>query len=214
MVSYAYVFANNMISTVFFVAILIVSVIIHEVAHGVAADMLGDPTARMAGRLTLNPLVHIDPVGSIIVPLVLSLLPGGILVGWAKPVPYNPYNLSAKRFGPALVAGAGPAVNILLALLTALALRVAPQFGFIFSPATVSFLATIVLLNIVLAFFNLMPVPPLDGSRILSAILPYHYRGFADALEQYWFILILVAVLLWSQIAGLAFALTRLLVGL
>jgi len=202
-----------MLETLFLIAILIISVIIHEVAHGVAANMLGDPTARMAGRLTLNPLPHIDPVGSILVPLVLSLLPGGLIIGWAKPVPYNPYNLRAKRWGPALVAVAGPAVNILLAVLTAFALRSIPLLGITLTTATSSLLISIVFLNVILAFFNLIPIPPLDGSRILSALLPYRYRYIIDGLERYGLFLIIFALLIWGQIAGIAFTLTSLLVG-
>ena len=202
-----------MFETLFLIAILVISVIIHEVAHGVVANMLGDPTARMAGRLTLEPLPHIDPIGSLAVPLILSLLPGGLIIGWAKPVPYNPYNLRAKRWGPALVAGAGPAVNIFLAVLTALTLRGAAFVGFFLNPATVSFLSSIVLVNLILAFFNLMPVPPLDGSRILAALLPYRYRSLADTFEQYWFLFLIAAIFLWGQIAGFVFTLTSLLVG-
>ncbi len=202
-----------MIETLFLIAILVVSVIIHEVAHGVVANFLGDPTARMAGRLTLNPIPHIDPIGSIFVPLALSLLPGGLIIGWAKPVPYNPYNLRAKRWGPALVAGAGPLVNIVLALLTALALRGAFAFGFSLSPVAASFLSSIVLINLILAFFNLLPVPPLDGSRILTALLPYRYRYLMDSLERYGLFLIIIALLLWGQIASFVFTLTMLLVG-
>lgn len=202
-----------MLETLFLIAILIISVIIHEVAHGVVANMLGDPTARLAGRLTLNPLPHIDPIGSILVPLVLSLLPGGLIIGWAKPVPYNPYNLRAKRWGPALVAIAGPTVNILLAVLTALVLRSAPLIGLTLTGATSSLLVSIVFLNLILAFFNLIPIPPLDGSRILSALLPYRYRYIIDSLERYGLFLIIFALLIWGQIAGLVFMLTSLLVG-
>lgn len=202
-----------MLETFFLIAILVISVIIHEVAHGVAANLLGDPTARMAGRLTLNPIPHIDPIGSIFVPLILSLLPGGIIIGWAKPVPYNPYNLRAKRWGPALVAGAGPVVNIILALLTTLALRGSFALGLSLSAATLSFLSSIVLINLILAFFNLIPIPPLDGSRILTALLPYRYRYIMDGLERYGLFLIIVALLLWGQIASLVFTLTAFLVG-
>lgn len=202
-----------MLETLFLIAILVISVIIHEVAHGVAANLLGDPTARMAGRLTLNPIPHIDPIGSIFVPLILSLLPGGIIIGWAKPVPYNPYNLRAKRWGPALVAGAGPAVNIVLALLTAFVLRGSFALGLSLSVAALSFLSSIVLINLILAFFNLIPIPPLDGSRILTALLPYRYRYIMDGLERYGLFLIIVALLLWGQIASLVFTLTAFLVG-
>ncbi|HPI24743.1 MAG TPA: site-2 protease family protein, partial [Candidatus Paceibacterota bacterium] len=103
--------------TIFSIIVLVMSVVIHEVSHGYMAYVLGDPTAKLAGRLTLNPIAHIDPFGSIILPLLLSLLPGGIVFGWAKPVPYNPYNLQAGKWGPAYVAAAGPASNILLAVI-------------------------------------------------------------------------------------------------
>ena len=110
------------IGFIFSLAILVVSVMVHEIAHGWTAFILGDPTAKLAGRLTLNPIPHIDPVGSIIVPLVLSLLPGGIVFGWAKPVPYNPYNLKVKN-GPAYVALAGPASNFIIAIIFSLLIR-------------------------------------------------------------------------------------------
>ena len=96
------------ISIIFSIIVLIMSVVIHEVSHGAMAGLLGDPTARLAGRLTLNPLKHLDPIGSVILPLVMALIPGGIIFGWAKPVPYNPYNLRAGKWGPGVVAAAGP----------------------------------------------------------------------------------------------------------
>src|SRR3989344_7390564 len=107
---------QSVIGFIFQVAILVMSVVIHEVSHGFMAYALGDSTAKYAGRLTLNPLPHIDPFGSIILPCVLSLLPGGIIFGYAKPVPYNPYNLRNQKWGPALVAGVGPCANLLVAL--------------------------------------------------------------------------------------------------
>lgn len=160
-----------------FLLVLIFSIIVHEVAHGYVADKLGDPTARYAGRLTLNPLPHIDLLGSIILPLLSVLAPGGFIFGWAKPVPYNPYNLrKAPHIGEALVAGAGPFTNVLLALLFALIARFSPDATL----ATVAFMG--VLSNLWLAFLNMVPVPPLDGSKVLSAILP---RELARGYDQW-----------------------------
>ena len=114
---------------IFQILILIISVVIHEVSHGYVAQMMGDPTARLQGRLTLNPLKHLDPLGSVIIPGILLLSGSGFLIGWAKPVPYNPYNLSNQKWGEALVAGAGPAVNILLAVIFAIVIRVGMGAG-------------------------------------------------------------------------------------
>ncbi len=148
--------------------ILIFSIILHEVAHGYAADRLGDPTARYAGRLTLNPISHIDVLGSIILPLLSIITPGNVLFGWAKPVPYNPYNLTrAPRWGEAIVAAAGPLTNFALALLFALLIRTSADGTFI----TICFMGVAV--NIWLAFLNLVPIPPLDGSKILPMFLPH-----------------------------------------
>lgn len=149
------------------IAILIFSVILHEVAHGYAANWLGDPTARLAGRLTLNPLPHIDLMGSIIIPAILVATGSPILFGYAKPVPYNPYNLRGKR-GEAIVAGAGAFANFAIALALGLIIRFFPA-----SPEFVSFLATGVYINIFLGIFNLIPIPPLDGSKVLGALLPH-----------------------------------------
>jgi Zn-dependent protease len=157
-------------SSLFNLAILIISIIVHEVSHGLAALWQGDHTAQYQGRLTLNPLKHIDPVGSIVVPLLCALLPGSLMFGWAKPVPYNPYNLKNGRTSEFLVAFAGPFSNILIALLGALALR---SFGMTLPDSTVSILSMTILINLVLALFNLVPLPPLDGSKILSNILPF-----------------------------------------
>lgn len=157
---------------VFALIILIFSVILHEVSHGYMANYLGDPTARLAGRLTLNPVPHIDPLGSVILPLFLlisqSVTNFPLLIGYAKPVPYNPDNLPGK-YDEALVAGAGPAVNIFLALFFGLLIRFG---GVSMSEATLSAFAVIVYINLLLALFNLIPLPPLDGSKILSVILP------------------------------------------
>jgi Zn-dependent protease len=179
------------ISFVFAIAVLVMSVVVHEVSHGWAAYILGDPTAKLAGRLTLNPIPHIDPLGSIVVPLILSILPGGIVFGWAKPVPYNPYNLKVKN-GPAYVALAGPASNFAIALIFGLIIR----FGWgaaLMGTSALPILSTIVLVNIMLGLFNLIPVPPLDGSTILFSFFPYQSR-FVEAFYRYQLIIILVII--------------------
>jgi Zn-dependent protease len=153
---------------VFTVAILVISVVLHEVSHGYMANYLGDPTARLLGRLTLNPLKHIDPIGSVALPFFLVISGSPLLIGYAKPVPYNPYNLPG-RYDEALVAGAGPAVNIALALIFAALIRL---FGSALDPALLSAFSTIVFINMLLALFNLLPIPPLDGSKILGVLLP------------------------------------------
>jgi len=150
------------------IAIVILSIIFHEVAHGYVANWLGDPTARLAGRLTLNPVPHIDPVGSILLPGILALSGTPFLVGWAKPVPYNPYNLRHGKWGEAAVAFAGPATNILIAIFFAMLLRL----GLLDSPALLSVGVLVIVANLVLAIINLIPIPPLDGSKILRALLP------------------------------------------
>lgn len=174
-------------TAILFIAILVVSVVLHEVSHGYAADKLGDPTARLQGRLTMNPIPHIDPIGSILVPALLAILPGSIVFGWAKPVPYNPHNI-ANRYGDAIVAAAGPASNFLLAGVAGLVLQltsitVASPFGMA--------LFGIIFINVLLAVFNLVPIPPLDGSKILFNFLPAKFNYIRDALEQYGFMILL-----------------------
>jgi Zn-dependent protease len=171
------------IEQIFFFIVLIPSIILHEIAHGHAANMLGDPTARLAGRLTLNPISHIDLFGSIILPILFILTPGNFILGWAKPVPYNPYNFQkGGRWGEFLVAGAGPATNVLLAAAFTLVAYLGAHIPFL-----VSFSFIVVYVNILLAFFNLIPIPPLDGSKILSALLPpplsFQYERFRKVLE-------------------------------
>jgi len=163
------------------VVILIFSVIVHEVAHGYAANALGDPTARLAGRLTLNPLPHLDPIGSIFLPALLVMSGSPILFGWAKPVPYNPYNLRNQRWGEALVAGAGSATNLALALIFGLMVR----FGSTLLPATaLSLAATIAFVNLFLGLFNLIPFPPLDGFTVLRGVFPWRLSGGLAHFER------------------------------
>lgn len=156
-----------MIDQIFIVIIIIFSAVIHEVMHGVAADYLGDKTARYAGRLTLNPIPHLDPFGSVILPLLLSLGNSPIFFGWAKPVPYNPYNLRPGRFSEAIVAGAGPFSNLVIALVLGIIIRLE-----VLPPEIASVVFLVVLVNVMLFLFNLIPVPPLDGSKVIEAFLP------------------------------------------
>src|SRR3989338_7909175 len=146
-------------SMLFFFVIMIPSAIIHEYAHGWTADQLGDPTARNAGRLTLNPVAHIDLFGTIILP-ILMLLSFGSAFGYAKPVPYNPYNLQNQKRDPVLIGLAGPVSNLILAIILSFVIRLMPinQFSFVLSIGVYA--------NILLAIFNLVPIPPLDGSKL------------------------------------------------
>lgn len=187
---------------------LILSIVLHEAAHGFMADRLGDPTARLQGRLTLNPLVHIDPIGSIVVPALLFLTNAGILFGWAKPVPYNPYNLRDQKWGEAKVAAAGPAVNLALALCFGLLIRFAAPLGL--APAFIELSSYIVYINILLAFFNLIPFPPLDGSKIIQPFLPVSlqlkYRSFVAAFERWGLIGTFLFIFIFINIFWVPFA--------
>lgn len=185
------------------------SVVIHEVSHGYAASYLGDQTAKYQGRLTLNPLKHLDFVGSFLVPSLAYFL-GGFIFGWAKPVPYNPYNLRPGRWSEAAVAVAGPASNITLALIFGLLLRVSISNN----PAFIQITSVIVFINILLAIFNLVPIPPLDGSKLLFAVFPdklHQIRGF---FEKYGFFLIIIFVFfLWQFISPVIVWLFSLITG-
>ncbi|MEK9180103.1 MAG: site-2 protease family protein [Patescibacteria group bacterium] len=155
---------------IFQLIILILSVVIHEVSHGYIAEYLGDQTARLAGRLTLNPLKHLDFFGSFLLPLILSLT-AGIVFGWAKPVPYNPRNLKDPVGGGAKIAVAGPISNLVIALVFGTFIRLFAVAGLLSSFLAMLF-GMIVFINILLAIFNLVPIPPLDGSKVLFAVLP------------------------------------------
>ena len=162
--------------------VLILSIIVHEVAHGYAANSLGDPTARLSGRLTLNPLPHIDLMGSIVIPALLIFTQSPILFGWAKPVPYNPYNLTNHRWGETLVALAGSATNILLAVIFGLIVRFGAATGL--DTTALSLAASIAFINLFLGLFNLIPFPPLDGFTALRSALPWNLSSGLLRLEQ------------------------------
>jgi len=172
------------LTAIFWIVALLYSIVIHEVSHGAVANSLGDPTAKNLGRLTLNPIKHLDMFGSFILPLISFFL-AGFIFGYAKPVPYNPLNLRDKKYGPAKVAIAGPASNITLAILFGLTLRFLPD---VFSTSLVpELLSTVVIINLFLAVFNLFPIPPLDGHWILMTFLPARLFCTNIALFYYWY---------------------------
>ena len=169
--------------------ILFVSLPFHEFSHALAAYRLGDSTAKYMGRLTLNPLAHLDPFGALLILLV------GF--GWAKPTPYNPYNVRGGKTGEVIIAVAGPISNLVLAIAAALPLRYIYATGMDVPEVVVSALSTFVMLNVILAVFNLIPIPPLDGSKLLYAAMnPQTERQWRPVLEQYGFIILFAALLL------------------
>jgi len=177
--------------TIFSLIVLLFSVILHEVAHGSMALRLGDSTAKYAGRLTLNPLKHIDHFGTIILPALLILMRSPFVIGWAKPVPINPYNLRDQKWGMLKVSLAGPLANFFLAVIFGLLIR------FVSLPeATSTLFSLIVIYNFVLALFNLIPLPPFDGSHILFAFLPPRFNSLKIFLHQYGLYILLALLFL------------------
>jgi Zn-dependent protease len=195
---------------IFWIAILILSVIIHEVSHGYAAYIQGDPTAYYQGRLSANPMKHLDFVGSFLVPLISYTL-GGFIIGWAKPVPYNPYNLKNHRWGEALVAIAGPFSNLLIAVIFGLIIRLGA------GSLPVSFIniaGIVVFINVLLAIFNLVPIPPLDGSKILFSLIPGKNYSVRVFLEKNALILIIIFIFfLWRYLLPVVTFLSYLITG-
>lgn len=203
----------------FYLFIMLYSVILHEISHGVVAMWLGDMTAKYAGRINLNPVNHVDPIGSIVVPLVM-MFTMNFAFGWARPVPYNPYNLRNQKWGPLLVGLAGPATNLAIAFLAVLIAKIIPipwelkkdiienvvsrdwegiSTVVAGSMGSITFVLTsmIIVWNVLLGFFNLIPVPPLDGSKILYSFLPLSVQTQA-MLEQFGFIILLFVLVLFS----------------
>jgi Zn-dependent protease len=206
---------------VFYIAILIMSVVIHEVSHGFAAEYFGDKTARFAGRLTLNPIRHLDLFGSVLLPMIMYYS-FGFVFGWAKPVPYNPENLSDRKWGTIWVAAAGVLANFFIAVFFGIGSRLIPIAHEVKQSILISFLShnntelssllsaglmpkmfliffMIILVNLALAIFNLVPIPPLDGSKILFSFLPSRASSFVFAYEQYSLIVLIIFIAFFSQ---------------
>jgi Zn-dependent protease len=180
----------DILITIFSLLVLLFSIIIHEIAHGSVAYALGDPTAKMAGRLTLNPISHLDPIGSIMLPLFL-MMSGMPIIGWAKPVPINPMLLQDRRWGDLKVSIAGVLANFFIALIFGLIIK----YGMDYLPQGFLMIASfVVFYNIALGLFNLIPIPPLDGSHILFSLLPDSFNNLKYFLQQYGFILLMVVV--------------------
>jgi Zn-dependent protease len=196
---------DNPLGFVAFVVAVVIAITVHEFSHAAVATLQGDRTPRSQGRLTLNPIAHLDPLGSI------ALILAGF--GWGKPVQFSPFQLRSRRIGAALVGLAGPASNFLLALLSALALRFALEGHP--SDFALNLLDVMVRLNVVLAVFNLIPIPPLDGSRLLSIVLPQQRQGIVYFLDQYG-IFLLLALLLFAPgvLAPIFNAVIRFVAGL
>jgi len=189
--------------TIFSLIVLLFSVIIHELAHGSVAYSLGDPTAKYEGRLTLNPLKHLDPLGSVILPLLLLVATNGQgpIFGWAKPVPINPYNFKDQKWGTLKVAISGPATNFGIAIIFGLIIR------FLNMPQTtplIELLGIITIYNFIWGIFNLVPVPPLDGSWILFRLLPARLENVKMFLQQYG-MFILIFLLFFGGLSGIGF---------
>ncbi len=188
-----------MLETIYSFLVLIFSIVIHEVAHGWMAYRLGDPTAKYQGRLSLNPIAHIDPIGSVLFPIFTLILTRGQgpVFGWAKPVPINPYNFRDQKWGQLKTAIAGPLVNIILAVISGLLIRFLP-----FSSAIFYLLSVICIVNLSLAIFNLVPVPPLDGSYIFLSFFPAKAQKIEFFFQRYGFLILLLFVFFASDFIG------------
>ncbi len=198
------------------------SVVAHEFAHAYAAYKMGDDTAHLSGRLTLNPFKHLDIFGSILLPLFLVISKAGFVIGWAKPVPYNPNNIRDPKKGTIIISAVGILTNLAIAVVFGLLVRLyistgMPIYaidGFNLSPI-LKISTIIVLVNIVLAIFNLIPIPPLDGSKLLFSLIPYKYRLVQNFLEQWgMFILLFFIIFLWEKVSPIIYLLFSLITGI
>jgi len=183
---------------------ILIAITFHELSHGFVANRLGDPTARMMGRLTLNPIAHIDPIGTILMPIMLIIFTNGQFVfGYAKPVPINPMNFKNPKRDMAISAAAGPVMNILLSIGSMIVLRfiivplsvVSPESisSTILTPLLMIFRSSVVV-NVVLAVFNMIPIPPLDGGRVLTGFLPYKQAVTFSKIEPYGFLIVIFLI--------------------
>jgi Zn-dependent protease len=201
----------GILNAVLLVVVLLFSIIIHEIAHGYVALLNGDPTARMLGRITLNPIPHIDPVGSILLPALLLLSQSSFLIGWAKPVPVNSLNFRNYRWGEFAVSAAGPVSNLALAAIFSIVLRLGLE-----NPGLTQLAFYGVSINIILALFNLIPIPPLDGSHIMALVLPRELARLYSYLQPVGFILILILFytgILWAILMPLYRQIAMIMLG-
>lgn len=209
------------IDSIFYIVVLIMSVVIHEFSHGYSAYLLGDDTARLSGRLTLNPIKHLDLFGSIILPFFLIVSGSGFVIGWARPVPYNPENLKNKKKGTLIVAISGILANFSIAIIFGLLIRFGSILGlppYSFDPSQLhpfyNICTIIVFTNLVLGLFNLIPIPPLDGSKVLFSFLPPRLRYIENFIERYGiFLLIFFILFVWQYFSPVIISFFNLLVG-
>ncbi|KKU14726.1 MAG: hypothetical protein UX23_C0010G0010 [Parcubacteria group bacterium GW2011_GWB1_45_9] len=197
---------------IFIYLTIVFSAVFHEYSHGWVAYRLGDTTAKDAGRLTLNPIAHMDPMGTVLVPLLL-MVTTGIFIGWAKPVPYNPRNLSDQKYGSLKVGVAGPAANVIIALILGLFIRASiiyPALFSAFSPFFFVLIELIIFINIFLALFNLLPFPPLDGSKVFADLFPRQWVYFEQLGFLGIFFALFIAFFFLAPVAQFVF---RLIVG-